>query len=268
MTSEWFDFRATRGFARAYLHTYYSGAPPIDEQVVSRFLVREAKRLRGGTFVEIGCGPTIHHALPLVAHVDAVHFLDYLAENQHEIELWRRGAPTAHDWRPFTRMSLIDAGVEPTPTAVAAHEALLRARIARVGACNLLAPTPAADVGAFAAVGCFYCAEEVGISKAAWAQVMARVAAYVRPGGTLFVAALAGMDAYRVEDALGRTTELPCANITADDVRALLPRLGFPAFSACIEQHDIPHPDVGVTGTILVAAEKTAAGKTAAEKEI
>lgn len=256
MTSDWFDFRATRGFARAYLHTYYSGAPQIDEQVVSRFLVRQARRLRGGTFVEIGCGPTIHHALPIVAHVEAIHFLDYLAENQHEIELWRQAAPTAHDWRLFTRLSLTDTGVEPTPAAVAAREALLRARIARVGACNLLEPTPPADVGAFAAAGCFYCAEEVGISKAAWAQVMARVAAYVRPGGTLFVAALAGMDSYRVEDALGHATELPCANITADDLRALLPQLGFPLDTACIEEHAIPHPDVGVTGTILVAAAK------------
>ena len=255
----WFDFRATHGFARAYLHTYYSGPPPLDEQVVSRFLVRQARRLRGGAFVEIGCGPTIHHALPIVTHVDAIHLLDYLPENRHELELWRRAAPTAHAWEAFTKMSLTDAGVEPTPAAVAAREALLRARIARVGACNLLQPTPAADVGAFAAVGCFYCAEEVGISKAAWAEVMARVAAYVSPGGTLFVAALAGMDTYRVEDALGHATELPCANIAADDLRALLPELGFPLAAACIEQHDIPHPDVGVTGTILVAATKAGA---------
>lgn len=259
MTSDWFDFRATRGFARAYLHTYYSGAPPLDEQVVSRFLVREARCLRGGTFVEIGCGPTIHHALPIVPHVDAIHLLDYLPENRHEIELWRRAAPTAHAWEAFTALSLADAGIEPTEAAVAAREALLRARIARVGVCNLLAPTPAADVGAFAAVGCFYCAEEVGISRAAWAEVMARVAAYVRPGGTLFVAALAGMDAYRVEDALGHATELPCANIGVNDVRALLPRLGFPLASARIEAHAIPHPDVGVTGTILVAATKAGA---------
>jgi hypothetical protein len=251
-----FDFNATTGFARAYLHTYYGGEPPIDEQLLSRFLVREAARLPRGRFLEIGCGPTIHHLLPIAPHVEEIHMLDYLEENLAEVQRWREAADNAHDWRPFTRRCLLDAGLPASGPAVEALESLLRSRIVRLGKCNLMQATPASDRHAYAAVGCFYCAEEVGISPAAWEEVVGRVADHVAPGGTLLMAALANMSSYAVEDATGRITQYPCACITEDDLRSLLPRLGFPAEGLRLESHEIDHPDVGVTATLMLAARK------------
>lgn len=251
-----FDFRRTRGFARAYLHTYYAGPPQIDERLLSRFLVREAARLPRGRFLEIGCGPTVHHVLPIAPHVAEVHMVDYLDDNLSEVRAWRDGVATAHDWRRFTRLSLQDAGLPYDEVAVRRREALVRARIVRVDRCNLMAATPPGECARYDAVGCFYCAEEVGVTTSAWAEVVGRVAAHVAPGGTLLMAALAGMSSYVVTDPDGVSSELPCAPISDTDVRALLPTLGFPLVKARIESHAIELPDVGVTATLMVAARK------------
>lgn len=252
-----FDFNQTQGFAKGYLRTYYAGEPQIDEQEVSRLLVREAPRLPRGKYLELGCGPTLHHVMPLAPFVTEIHLRDYLEENLAEVRAWHTQAAGAHDWRAFTRMSLRDAGLEDGPGAVATREALVRQRITRIDRCNLMAPTPAGDRGAYAAVGCFYVTEEVGISPAAWRAVMQRVADYVAPGGTLLLALLAGMTSYRVVQASGRVDDYPCACVTTDDLRQVLPGLGFPLDAVTIEAKDIPLPDCGVTATLTVVARKS-----------
>lgn len=251
-----FDFRTTRGFARSYLRTYYSDTPQVDEQLLSRFLTTEAPRLRG-SFAEIGCGPTIHHVLPLAPFLREVHMLDYLDDNLEEVRRWTGNAPHAHDWRRFTRLCLFDAGQADDEAAVAAREHLVRQRIVRIAPCNLLVATPAAERHRYDAVGCFYCAEEIGIQPEAWARVVARVTDHIAPGGTLLMSALAGMTSYHVVDEHGRRTELPCARVTAADLRNLLPKLGFPAAATRITTAAIDHPDVGVTAVVMVAAQKS-----------
>lgn len=251
-----FDYRQTRDFARTYLRTYYAGEPTADEQRLSRFLTAEAPRLNSGRFLELGCGPTVHHLLPLVPHVAELHVRDYLDENLDEVRAWRDAAPEAHDWRRFTRVALRDAGLPADDADVAARERLVRQRLVGIEPCDLLRDAPARDRGAFAAVGCFYCAEEVGVTLRGWQLVMHRVADYVAPGGTLLLAALAGMDSYALTRDDSRVDHLPCARIEAADMRALLPDLGFLATATRIERCAIPAPDVGVTAILMVAAQK------------
>lgn len=253
---ELFDFASRQGFARGYLRTYYSGEPTVDEIQLSRFLVREAKGLPRGKYLELGCGPTLHHVFPIAPHVREIHLLDYLDENLAEVTAWQRRAPGAHDWRRFTAMSLRDAGDDDGAEAVAQREALVRSRITRIGKCNLMQATPAADRNAYAAVGCFYVAEEVGISPEAWRQVMQRVADYVAPGGTLLMAALANMTSYHVASVSGPGSDYPCARVTEPMLREVLPALGFAAGDVRIEALDIDHPDCGLTATLMVAAKK------------
>lgn len=251
-----FDYRQTRDFARTYLRTYYAGEPTADEQALSRFLTAEAPRLPPGRFLELGCGPTVHHLLPLAPHVAELHVRDYLDENLDEVRTWRDAAPEAHDWRRFTRAALRDAGLPADDAAVAARERLVRQRLVGVEPCDLLRDVPARDRGAFAAVGCFYCAEEVGVTLRGWRLVMRRVADHVAPGGTLLLAALASMSSYAMVRSDGRVDHLPCARIDAEDLRALLPELGFSPTATRIERCVLPAPDVGVTAILMVAAQK------------
>jgi hypothetical protein len=252
-----FDFRDGPAFAAAYLDTYYRQPPTADETVVSKFLVEEfARRPPAGRFIELGCGPTVHHVFPFVPHVDEIHLADYLEDNLGEVRLWTSASPKAHDWSQYVGMTLRHERRPVGPEAVAERERLARAKITRLLACDLKEATPAERRACYDAVGCFYCAEEIGISPAEWRRVVANVAEYLRPGGTLYMAALAGMKSYTVRDRAGTRFEYPCAFLEPAGVGAALEELGFPRGTLRLESADIEHPDCGVTATLVVAAVK------------
>jgi len=250
-----FDFRNAPPFAVAYLNTYYRQPPTADETVVSEFLVADfARHPPTGRFLELGCGPTVHHALPFAPHVDEIHMADYLAENLAQVELWRNAAAGAHDWTQYAAMALRHAGIPPTPEAVATREELTRRKITRTFACDLKVETQADVRGEYDAVGCFYCAEEIGISPEEWRRVLACATDHLRPGGTFYMAALAEMRSYHVVDAAGTRIDFPCAYVTESGVREALVDLGFSLERMRLERRSIDHSDCGVTATLVVAA--------------
>lgn len=252
-----FDFKTGPAFAAAYLDTYYRQPPTADETAVSKFLVREfARRPPSGRFIELGCGPTLHHVFPFVPHVSEVHLADYLDDNLEAVRTWLSGSEGAHDWSQYTALTLRHEGREDSPAAMAARERLAREKITAVLTCDLKSPTPPERRGRYDAVGCFYCTEEIGIDLEAWRAVLANAAAYLKPGGTLYMACLAGMSHYSVHDASGTEFAYPCANLAEADVAAALVALGFPAHTTTLETSAIDHPDCGVTAALVVAAVK------------
>lgn len=252
-----FDFRKGPAFAKAYLDTYYRQPPTADETTVSRFLVSEfARRAPAGRFIELGCGPTIHHVFPFAPHVREIHMADYLEDNLEQVRLWTRASGDAHDWSQYAAMTLRHEGREDSSQAIAERERLARAKIARVIHCDLKQGTPAEQQGQYDGVGCFYCTEEIGISLPEWRRVLGNAVSYLRPGGTFYMASLAGMNSYSVRDPSGTQFEYPCACLTAADVSAALLELGFPPTAMTLETSAIEHPDCGVTATLVVAATK------------
>lgn len=253
-----FDFREGPAFARSYLSTYYNQPPTADETAVSEFLVEEfARRAPSGRFIEIGCGPTVHHVFPFAPHVAEIHMADYLPDNLEQVRQWQTEAADAHDWSQYVAMTLQHEGQPHAPGDVAARIALARSKVTHLAECDLMHDTPAEFVGQYDAVGCFYCAEEVGITLEEWRRVLARVASYAKPGGMFYMAALAGMDTYDVRDAEGTVVEYPCANISEPKVSAALAELGFAPESMTLKTSQIAQPDCGVTATLVVAAQKS-----------
>ncbi len=245
-----FDFREGPPFAVSYLRTYYNQPPTADETAVWRFLMKAFREHPPrGRFLELGCGPTVHHILPFAPHVDEIRMSDYLEENLEQVRLWKAGAPEAHDWSAYTSFTLECEGVDPTPEAIAEREALARGKLDAIFPCNLMQDVPAEHREAYDAVGAFYCVEEIGISVEEWRRVLERATDHVRPGGTFYMSALAGMTSY---DVMG--VDYPCACIRHEDVRRAFDELGFGSVS--IESSEIETPDCGVTGSLNVAAVK------------
>lgn len=253
-----FDFNDAPPFALAYLNTYYNQPPTADENAVSLFLTEQFRRKAPrGKFLEVGCGPTVHHIFPFAPHVDEIHMADYLQENLDQVKLWRDAAPGAHDWRPYVGMTLGHEGGDRSSRAVEERQAEARKKLTKLLHCDLKAEIPKEHRGQYDCVGCFYCAEEVGISLQEWQQVLRRVGDYLKPGGTLYMAALGGMDTYQVRDRTGTLVEYPCANVTEAGILEALPRAGFRRDTMVVKSSDIEVPDCGVTGTISVAAVKS-----------
>jgi hypothetical protein len=251
-----FDFRHTSSFAERYLKTFYTGrAPTNDERVVFRFLADQVKRLEGQpVLLEVGCGPTVHHALPIAPYVSEIHMADYLEENLEEVRKWRDGAPGAGTWSQYAELAqLLDAGAS-SPETVHHLERLTREKLRQLLLCDLRDECILGAPAEYQAVTAFYCTEEVGITKTRWEEVMGNLARLVAPGGHLFLSCLRDTDFYVVDG-----SAYPCARISEADVRRVLPELGFEPSSSVVESASVDgQEDEGVFGVVLVAARKAA----------
>jgi hypothetical protein len=249
-----FDFRSTSAFTSRYLDTFYRDRPPTnDEHAVLRFLVQHVRDLpTDQVVVEVGCGPTVHHAFPFAPYVSAIHMADYLPENLEEIDRWRTQAPGAMNWVQYSRLVLELEGLSTGVDAAQLREADARGRITRLMPCDLQQELIFGTAITYPIVGAFYCTEEVGISIPAWQQVMANLARAVAPGGRLYLACLRDTDRYLVGDAM-----YPCARIAEDDVRDVLAALDFDMTRSVIEASTVPDQEQeGVVGVVLAAAIK------------
>jgi hypothetical protein len=253
-----FDFVEVSDFARDYLRTYYCQPPTHDEQAVLSFLSRHYPKIQAAPCaIEIGCGPTVHHVLPLAPYVSEIHMADYLPDNLEQVRLWKENAPGAHCWNPYTSLTLVQEGAPAGPADVQRREQDTRRKISRLLHCDLKRDVPLGAPRQYSAVGSFYCAENIGVTKDEWSRVMRRVADLTAPGGYLFMSALRETNFYVVKSADGSPNRLPSALLTERDFRELLPALGFSPQHTVIESQRLAgQEDEGVNGVILVAALK------------
>ncbi|MFO1037638.1 MAG: guanitoxin biosynthesis pre-guanitoxin forming N-methyltransferase GntF [Geminicoccaceae bacterium] len=208
-----------------YLDDYYWKVEP-DERSTIAFFVDAMREIKGGEPVLLfGVGPTLHHVFLAAEKASEIHLGEYLPANLHEIERWLARDPGAHDWTPFVRYTLQCEGVrQPTSAQVAEREERTRAKISRLLEVDLRQADPllGATVPAYGTVISAYCADSATADRAAWALYTRRIAALVRPGGTLLLAALRRSRAYHVG---GKS--FPSADIDETSVHAVLRTCGF-----------------------------------------
>jgi hypothetical protein len=207
----------------AYLKEYYSEIEPEERETIAFFVdaMRDADRTQPA--LVFGVGPTLHHVFLAAETVSEIHLGEYLPANLHEIERWLGRDPEAHNWRRFVEYTLECEGLDrPAPEEITFREEMTRARITNLLHVDLRADNPVAGKRQYATVISAYCADSATSDKAEWAAYMQRIAALVRPGGMLLVAALRRSRGYAVG---GKT--FPSANVDETDLQAALePRFG------------------------------------------
>jgi hypothetical protein len=257
-SSNQFDFKDVRLFARRYLETYYIGVNE-DETPIARFLIEKFRKLpQKKEALEIGCGPTIHHALAVAPYLAAIDMADYLPDNLTEIQKWQSQQSDAFSWRPYTEMILQEEGIPLTENSITDRENLLRKAIRNLRTCDVT-KSPPLDAAPYPIVLTFYCAEEVGTTPGAWEEVMRNISALVAPGGHLFLSALRGASRYILGDPAGAHEWLPCASVTEELLQQCLKRLGYKPSTIDIRSIDTPSlADLGIPGILVAAAEKSA----------
>jgi NNMT/PNMT/TEMT family len=187
-----------------YLATYY-GVVQEDERLLMAwladhgrpFLAAHADRRHGPvTLLDIGCGPTIHHLLPLADLVDRAVVTDLVPGNLDEVRRWLLADATAHDWTPFARACarLLHRG----RTIGAARRIERRVRsVAEIGPpLDLRSAAPyavSADV-----VTTFFCPCSATGDLDQFDAMLRSAAMPLRPGGAFLASFLGGCEAYRV----------------------------------------------------------------------
>jgi hypothetical protein len=253
-----FDFATTTGFAKGYLRQYYSRPPTNDEQLVLSFMARHLPRYSGvDCAIEVGCGPTLHHALALARATRELHLADYLDENLHEVSLWRSSSPEAHVWDAYTKLVLELEGLPSGERAVKERNELTRGLITQLLHCDIKNEEVITPFRTYPLVASFYCVEEVGISDEHWNRVLGHLVRLVAPGGWLMLVSLRDTDFYLVDGPNGEPLRYPCARVSEEGTRAALERLGFDPAEMIVENSDVDaQSHEGVTGVIMVLARR------------
>jgi hypothetical protein len=220
--------------AKDYLREYYSGVMP-DERFALEFLVESMRVLgRVPLALDVGSGPCVHHAFPLVPTTDEVHLADFVAGNREEIGAWLRRSKDAHDWSAFAAETLrLETGKRPTAAQVRARQEKTRKRIRDVLPVDIRATDPLGPAGRkrYALVTAHYCAEAISTDKAVFRSNVHNIASLVAPGGTLILSACGAADHYKVGD-----RRFPCSMATPEDVLSAFQREGFAALDLRVRQ--------------------------------
>jgi hypothetical protein len=214
---------------KEYLANYYKLVEP-DERHTIAFFVEAMKRAQSDEpILFFGVGPTLHHVFLAACKASEIHLGDYLPANLREIERWIEHDRDAHDWRAFVHYTLACEGVaNPTGEEIIRREEVTRAKIKKLIEVDIRSDHPLGRKNArlYGTVISAYCADSVTGDRAVWETYIRRIAALVRPGGTLIIAALRNARHYLVDG-----KPFPSANIGEEDLRVVL--------GSCFERGDL-----------------------------
>lgn len=225
---------------RHYLEQYYSTGASRDDVAQARFAVDQLRKLSAPLreALEVGCGPTLHHAFSLAPFVDHITLADYLPSNLEEARRWIDGDPRAFDWdlsMTGTLVAELDVDADVAVRLLPERQRLLRARIRDYAAVDMLRDPPLCEPRTFDLVASYYCLEALGLDLDGWRDSMRRLAALVAPGGALLLGAMRNAPIYRVFE-----QEYPVTRVNEDHFARMLPELGFEATSVCVEVAQVP----------------------------
>lgn len=242
--------------ARDYLEQYYSTSEiTMDESVIAKFVVEflAEKKQRFDEMLEVGCGPTIHHAFPFAPYVGRLYMADYLQSNLQEVQRWIEG--NGHNWKPYLT-GVLTFEDNNSEVVLAERIQMLKEKIAGFIFCNVLDTNPLGQLRTFPLVTSFYCMECVQKEKLLWKQAMMNVSSLVAPEGYLILSALRNADKYLV---CGK--EFPATYIDEHDMRETLIACGFTPATISIEVHSSGWGEEGFDTIIVCSAQKDRASK-------
>jgi nicotinamide N-methyltransferase len=239
--------------SNAYLNEYYQMIAH-DAQSMLHFMVTSFQHMPAALRVlDFGGGPTLYTAIVAAERALEIHLSDYSAANRRAVEAWLHAEAEAFDWRHFVEAVLALEGREASAAAVAAREALVRARLRAVLVCDVTQQPPLAipDEGAYDVVCANLCLEAVAQDAREWRRYLQHLAALVRPGGHLLMTTVRRGTIYPIGTQL-----FPIAYLDEDDVRVGLQEAGFMEESITMQIVPSDHPVHPYDGLILTAAVK------------
>ena len=189
---------------KTYLLQYYSHQLiPEDELLIFRELTAWLRKM-GRQFeiaVEVGCGPTLHHAFPLAPWVNRLVLCDYVKANRVEVRNWLNSDLDAHNWQFRVAAILSNESnslAPPTPKQIFERENLLRSKVVSVEEVDLRSEHPLGIERHFDLVTSFYTSENVAKDFEDWKCVFARLSSLCKTDGSLFTVLANESSGYQV----------------------------------------------------------------------
>ncbi len=237
-----------------YLNEYYAELPPENLAMLG-FLTRAFADVPSTAHVlDFGAGPMLYTAITGAHRVREMHLCEYLPANRDELTRWLSDQSDAFDWRKTIREVLRSEGFSTSDEAVSAHESLIRERVTRVMACDLLREYPLEDEslrGTYDVLVSNMCAEAVSPDLVTWNAHIAKFAGLLKPSGQIILTVAKQSSAYSVGK--HSFTVLP---LNEDAVIAGLHAAGFAPDSINIDHAAATHSIHPYEGLIFATARK------------
>lgn len=244
-----------------YLNEYYQTVAPDTAEMLRFLVARIPQAPAGARVLDFGGGPTLYTAIAAASRAAVIHLSDYSAANRAAVSAWLAASPSAFDWRVFTETILTLEGAPATPSAVADREALVRARVTGVLACDVTAQPARAmarELGTSPPQPTQYdllctnlCLEAVAHDAGEWRAYLRNITALLRPGGTILMSTVRRGTAYPVGAQL-----YPVAHLDERDVHHGLIAAGFAPASISLQIIPSDHPVYPYGGLMLTSAVK------------
>lgn len=244
---------------KQYLKQYYSEGFVTDDEVgIFKFLIDFFKNTdtRFLSCLDVGCGPTIHHIIPLAPFVEKIYLADYFVSNLKEIKSWIKKESHAHDWSTHIKdglaFELAMEGKMITEEAMEGRARLIRRKITSLLECDIFKKRPIDLKKTFPLVTSFFCVDSVASSKESWKSGMSNLSSLVSKNGWLLLSSLKNSSGYKVGDKW-----FPGANIDENDLKQCLEECGF--LPETIEVEVVPvemWSEAGFKSIIVAKAKK------------
>ncbi len=201
---------------KEYLAQYYLTKDIADDEYhIINFIIYffKSKNIKFEKMIEIGCGPTIHHAIPFVPYVKKIILAEYLKGNLEEIRKWLKKKVNAHNWSQYLNGIISLEGSSSRSLPIRRANAL-RKKISKLILCNVFDKKPIKINEKFPLISSFYCLECVCASKKQWIDAMNNVSSLLDKKGWVIMSALHDTNKYLVHG-----EKFPVVRLKENDVR-------------------------------------------------
>ena len=213
-------------------------APDDEDRFSIFFITRVLNSLSDNLLIhEFGGGPTLYSVAALAPKAREIHFSDVVDASLHEVTIWLKDQPGAHDWNPYIALALEAEGSPATEIAITERAMLMRKTVTKLMPCDAQSHSPIElrDMQ-YDLVTAHHCTDVAATNLREWQQVLRNITTIVRPGGWLMLSVTTGASTYEVGE-----VRFACVNLTKVDVRNGLLSAGYQEESIILKAYEVEH---------------------------
>lgn len=211
--------------AAQYLQTYFLN-PGTDIIENLKFIIDELERHKicNVPILDFGSGPTLITALAAEPYSSELHLSDYLHENLHELQLWKKSHNNVFDWSSITKRILSFESKSDSDIEARLRHLSAKIKTTQVIHCDASKKHPISSGGlsSYPVVISNFCADSATNTKEAWSLYMGNILSLVSPGGLIIGGLLRNCKQYLVGDCF-----FPSPDINEFDLIKVLRDKGF-----------------------------------------
>ncbi|NWU17097.1 NNMT methyltransferase, partial [Cephalopterus ornatus] len=251
------DFYQQNFDPQAYMKEYYSMSDSreganvfVMQNLRSLHKMFSLDELRGGTLIDVGCGPTICQLLSACERFQEIIALDYTDQNRQELERWLRNEEGAFDWVPVVKCV---CELEGDREKWAEKQEKVRKKVKQVLKCDVTKANPTGPVSLPPAdcIVSTLCLESACKDLPTFRSALRNIGTLVRPGGHLVLVTILGETYYAFNKQV-----FSCLCLEKHEVEAAVEAAGFEVTFSEAQPYEVRNESTDCRAVLSLVARR------------